>query len=180
MNWNEEVIRHFYNKGYRVINNQLVDENGSFKKSSIKNGYMCYGTRLYNKNVHLKHHRLLAYELFGEDIFKKGIVVRHINGNRLDNYPENIKIGTTRDNYYDMTPEQINTGINVLIKNSNTICVEINRVFDDNTVLKILEDRKNGYTYKELCKKYNTHRSTLNYFFNKSKYVKSIIQYMGL
>ena len=174
MNWNEEVIKYFYNKGYRIIDGKLFDETLTLKNGKVRNGYMCYGTRLYGKNVHLKYHKLLAYHLFGDSIFEDGILVRHFNGNNLDNSPENIKLGTALDNYYDMTSEQREKGITVL-NSMNDKCVEINRVFDDETVIKILKDRENGYTYSELSEKYNTRKSTLSYFFNECQYVKSLI-----
>ena len=50
-----------------------------------------------------------------------------------------------------------------LIEGSN---VELKAVI----VEDIKKDRKSGFTYKELCKKYNTSKSTLSFLFNYSIY----------
>lgn len=175
MSWNRYCTVYFYNKGYRVVDNELLDESGNVRIKNARNGYAYFVTRLLGRNVHLMHHRIMAFHLYREDMFKDGILVRHLNGNRLDNYSNNIVLGTTFDNYYDIPDDIRKRGIYILREN-NDRCVEINRVFDDKTSLEILKDRSSGYTYKNLCEKYNTSKSTLSYFFNDSKYVKSLAQ----
>ena len=47
--------------------------------------------------------------------------------------------------------------------------------FTKKEVKQIIRDRKKGFTYKMLCEKYDTSKSTLSYFFNSCDYVKNII-----
>ena len=47
-------------------------------------------------------HRLMTYQKYGNKMFDKGIIVRHLNNNSLDNSYENIAIGTQHDNMMDM------------------------------------------------------------------------------
>lgn len=51
-------------------------------------------------------HRFIAWCKFGDDIFTPGIVVRHMDGNHLNNRPDNLELGTHSDNYYDRLRHQ--------------------------------------------------------------------------
>lgn len=53
------------------------------------------------RHRHIKAHSLAAYMTFGFRMFEPGIVVRHLNGNKLDFSKRNIAIGTHRDNNLD-------------------------------------------------------------------------------
>lgn len=50
-------------------------------------------------------HRLVAYRKFGELVFRPGTVVRHLDGDSLNNHPSNIELGTHGDNMRDRPPE---------------------------------------------------------------------------
>ncbi len=54
----------------------------------------------------MRFHRIQAYLKFGNKLFEKGIVVRHLNNDKLDNSYSNISIGTNLDNYHDKPDEQ--------------------------------------------------------------------------
>lgn len=92
-------------KGYYVAENG--DAYSCHKKLKLKLSskicrYYCFNIRYYEKHTTIKVHRLQAYQKFGEAIFEKGIVVRHLNGDSLDNSFNNIDIGTQSDNVMDM------------------------------------------------------------------------------
>ena len=105
-NKNEEVA---YNMGYRV------DESGNLfdNKNVIKNlntpkrGYNIFQiNNANNKKMKVFIHRLVAYQKFGQSIYKEGIVVRHLNGISNDNSYDNIEIGTFSDNMFDIPKEK--------------------------------------------------------------------------
>ena len=75
-----------------VRNNILIHKN---------KGYLCVSIKVDGKNRWLFAHRLQAYQKYGDDIYQKGICVRHLNGDKSDNSLENIAIGTNRDNMMD-------------------------------------------------------------------------------
>lgn len=126
------------------------------KKSQTlnSNGYKVINFRLTTgKVVWVPVHRIVAYFKFGSKIFEKGVVVRHLNNNRLDNTFNNISIGTQRDNIMDNSPEN-------------------RRLWASSPVhphKEILEDRKSGMSYSQLMLKYGIKsKGTLSYIINKS------------
>lgn len=107
-NFNKNEVK-AYNLGYRVNENgELIGLNGK-SVGSLCNGYYRIKVRVKkNSDSKIKDHyinclvhRLQAYQKYGEDIYKKGIVCRHLNGNPLDNSIDNIAIGTQSDNMMD-------------------------------------------------------------------------------
>lgn len=90
-------------KGY------LVRKNGTIKSEFKlgKNGYLLVSLRLLtDSRGKVLIHKLQAYKKFGNRMFKEGIVVRHLDGNPLNNSWENIQIGTPTQNQMDITPEE--------------------------------------------------------------------------
>lgn len=84
------------------------------------------------------------------------MVVRHLNGNILDNSITNIEIGTNSDNMMDI-PEKIRQK-----RSSNA-----NKKYPDDIVSLIKSDREKGMSYKELMNKYNIlSKGTLSYIIN--------------
>ena len=59
-----------------------------------------------NKNTKIEVHRLQAYQKFGDKMFEDGIVVRHLDGNSLNNSYSNIEIGTYKDNSLDIPKDK--------------------------------------------------------------------------
>ena len=98
-----EVIA--YDLGYRVNKKgQLIGLKGK-PIGSISNGYYKFKIRQNSGYINCLTHRLQAYQKYGMNIYKSGIVCRHLNGNSLDNSMDNIAIGTQSDNMMDMKPE---------------------------------------------------------------------------
>jgi len=90
-------------KGY------TIDDNGNVygTKGIIKP----YNNRGYNqfyfyigdhKGKTIKVHRFQAYKKYGRDICKPKIVVRHLDGNSQNNHPDNLELGTAKDNHADV------------------------------------------------------------------------------
>ncbi|MBO7313532.1 MAG: HNH endonuclease [Alistipes sp.] len=94
------------NKGYRI------DDKGNVFSPSMRlnlmrdaSGYLFFTIRVNGKCNKVMAHRLQAYIKYGDKMFEKGIVVRHLNGKSLDNSLENIAIGTQSDNMMDIPRE---------------------------------------------------------------------------
>ena len=127
-----------------------------------KQNYYVFTIRFFGERVVIPVHRYVAYLKFNERLFNDGIVVRHLDGNSLNNVWENIEIGTQTDNAMDVPKEKrIERAINASKKL---------RKFTDDEVIEIKKDRNLGFTYKQLCKKYKTSKSTLSYMFNNATY----------
>lgn len=157
-----DILKEAKNKGY------FADEYGNIysikKKISLRNkdNRLNFTIRYFGKRVTIAVHKYVAYLKYGDEIFKNGIEVRHLNGNSLDNSFENISIGTHSENMLDIPK-------NIRIKKA--ISASSNkRKFSDDIITNIMKDRNNGMSYNKLCDKYNTSKSTLSYLFNNAYY----------
>lgn len=160
------MVLQLYNKGYRIIKGEFINPKGKkLKLMYSKDGYLKTGGYLLEnklKCTSVRIHKLVAYQKYGDKIFKENIEIRHKDNNKLNNLEDNILIGTHSENMMDFPKEK-----RIAIARKNK---EILRRFDDNTVKNIRNDRNCGFTYKMLCEKYNTSKSTLSFLFNKAMY----------
>lgn len=164
-NLSEEVI-FAYKKGYRVINGKVYSP---FRIEPLnpgirsKDGYqLCYfsfrGSDLKPKYIPV--HRLVAYQKYGNEMFEKGIEVRHLDNNSLNNIEENIAIGTAVENAADKTSE---TRMRVALTATKAI-----RKFSDDEMVEIKDFYKKVKSYKKVMEKYNiSSKGTLHYMLNK-------------
>lgn len=163
MNKTNETILIAYNKGYRVLNGIPYNPNGIVLNGSVnKSGYLTI-TPMHHKKI--KVHRLVGYQKYGYKIFEKGIVVRHLDGNKLNNTDENIAIGTQRENMLDIPKYK---RVSKSIKGRNAALKKIT-LFTPQEMEEI-RNFHNG-SYKETMKKFNIiSKGTLHRILNK-KYV---------
>jgi len=99
-------------KGYRVTEDgTLIGAKGKPLKVKIR-GAQRYPTFSVNvgglseSGVYgIPAHKFAAYVFYGEDVFKEGVVVRHLNGNTEDISKANIVLGTHSENNLDKDPE---------------------------------------------------------------------------
>lgn len=135
----------------------------------LKPNYYVFNVRVdvkgVSKSVKVKVHRLQAFQKYGNEIFKKGIHVRHYNGNHHDNSIHNILIGTASQNQMDMTKEaRIRRAVNASLKK---------RILTDKQIKELNIDRNNGMTYKQLMIKYKiSSKGTMSFILNKALYNK--------
>lgn len=92
-----------YIKGYQVVDGVVYGvAGGKIRVFPNNTGYLGFAIRNGPGNpVKVLVHRLVAYQKFGGQIFQKGLQVRHIDGNKLNNREDNIEIGTQSDNMMD-------------------------------------------------------------------------------
>lgn len=94
-------------KGYYVSKDGILYNSKNNELGYINEaGYKVFKIRIKNKTKTLTVHRLQAYQKYGNKLFEEGIVVRHFDGNKLNNSSDNILIGTQSDNMMDI-PEKI-------------------------------------------------------------------------
>jgi len=161
----KEIIIEARKKGYYCdIDGNIFSSKKkiALRKSNQNRYWFCI--RYYGKRVSVPVHKFIAYLKFGDKSFSDGIEVMHLDNDSRNNSWNNIGIGTHTENMCDI-PKQIR--IERAINASNYV-----RSFDDNTVAEIINDRNQGFTYMQLCDKYNTSKSTLSYFFNNAQYSK--------
>ena len=165
MTLREKVLRKFFELGYYISKDgEIYNSNDMFLKGWISENYKYFSMRIDGckspKKVAI--HRLQAYQKYGDNIFQKGIVVRHLNGNSLDNSWNNIDIGTQSDNMRDRSKEDLkNHAIKASKKRQDKIRTQEERY-------KIYEKLRNNTPYNAIIQENNISRGTLSFMKNKS------------
>ena len=98
---NEQI---FLDKGYKFdTDGNVVSPFSRCRKYRVENKskYIHIGFKYKGKHIRVLAHRLQAYIKYGDVIYGKGIVVRHLDGNPKNNKLENIAIGNQLDNWND-------------------------------------------------------------------------------
>ena len=171
-----ENIKECFEKGYEVLKNG--DIKGKTKILSVrinKQGYKSFTFRNKKGKIEvILVHRFQAYQKFGDKIFKEGLVVRHLDGNSLNNSWDNIELGTQSDNIMDRSPE--------CRKRSATIASRKRqdkfRTYKERCL--IYEDLRNNIPYSEIMKTYNIpSKGTLSYMKNKSLEYKEYMEMLA-
>ena len=106
---NSKVLLEASGKGYVVDEYGVVMYKGHVVPGNIdkSTGYKRFGVRLKDGSTYqIRVHKLQAYQKFGEKVFEKGLCIRHLNGNQLDNSSKNMDIGSLSDNQMDRNPEE--------------------------------------------------------------------------
>ena len=175
MKVSKKVLEEFFERGYyiskegKIYNDQDVE-----LKGWSDGGYLRVGLRIKDFKIpkSVKVHILQAYQKFGDKIFEEGIVVRHLDGNPLNNSWDNILIGSYSDNRLDMEKNlRTELSTNASRKKQDNVRTYENRC-------KIYEDLKNGVPYSEIMVKHNiSSKGTLSFMKNKSIEYK---EYLGL
>ena len=152
-----------YERGYRVTKDgQLLNPRGKVI-GNISSGYIRMS--LYEgKKKSVKAHRLQAYQKYGDKLYEDGIMVRHLNGNPLDNSWDNILLGTHKDNQMDIAKE---------IRIKRSISAGKARIkYPKEFILKLREEYKEIKNYSKLSRKHNIEVTTIWHLINKRKVFK--------
>lgn len=115
-------------KGYTVNDiGEVFNPIGRKIGSKGCDGYISYSFRPTPKEspVAISLHRFVGYKKYGDVIFNEGIQCRHLNDVKDDNRPDNICIGTAKDNYNDSVRNNVDRRKNFnkieLIESQQTI-----------------------------------------------------------
>ncbi|HWY13228.1 MAG TPA: HNH endonuclease [Bacteroidia bacterium] len=148
-------------KGYLFIDGDIY-----YKKNKIKlqiyggnSNYRAFGVRMDNgKMRYVAVHRFVAYQKFGNKIFKKGMQVRHLDSNSLNNNYDNIGIGTSKENNNDKHPDTR--------MRASLIACSFTKKHNHEEIIKMKEE---GFTYKQIMSKFNIKsKGTISFIINES------------
>lgn len=168
MTYKDKAIVEFFKKGYSIDNQGKIKSPRNNELNGVINrGYHFFKIRIDSKVIATKIHRIQAYKKFGNKIFEKGIQVRHLNDNGLDNSWDNIEIGNQSENMMDRKPElRLKVAINASRKKQDSIRSHEERC-------SIYEDLIKGLSYSEIMKKHSINsKGTLSFMKNKSQEFK--------
>ena len=82
------ILRFFKTKGWRIIQN-----------INNKDGY----NRILLNKKKIRRHRILGYAFLNLDINNKALQIDHIDGNKLNNHINNLRIVTHQQNHFNRT-----------------------------------------------------------------------------
>lgn len=145
----EEIV---VERGYTITKDGIVFNPKGKEVGMIYNqGYIKVSIRVNKKTVHFLAHRLQAFKKYGNELFVKGIVVRHLNGNKLDNSWENIAIGTNSDNMMDIPKEtRIQRAVHA---------ASFKKKYDNKAIIEFYNSCK---SYKKTMEKFTIPKGTLH------------------
>ena len=152
-------------KGYKFDGKNIVGPTGNIRKLYIDSkGYKCFNIRVdrelgkrAQRTIYV--HRFVAYLKFGNRIFDEEIVVRHLDGNSLNNSFINIGIGSQSDNMMDVSKEK---------RIERALFASSHRRINNNQKEKeIVEFYKSLRSYKKTMEKYNIKKPYLHYIIKK-------------
>ena len=110
-----------------------------------------------NKVHHIAFHRMVAYAKYGDRMYDDNMLVRHLDGNPLNNSWDNIAIGTPHDNMMD-----IDKDLRVLRAAIGA------QKYPYSMVQEIRDLRTQGWSHSKLMNKFGiSSKGTLSYLVNK-------------
>lgn len=164
-NRSADMVRLAFRKGYRVTDDgHVISAHGKTRKLTLKKrqpkdpGYLAFNMKIPgSRNAHpIKVHQLAAFQKFGEKLFEVACV-RHLDGNSLNNSPDNLALGSHGDNAMDRSPEARKTHA--------ALAAAANIKYDWPA---IEADHAAGLGYKKLRQKYGVRSGTLSAHFQKT------------
>jgi len=157
MSQNNQALRRAFNKGYRVVNGNVITPTGKPRVAVLTQGYLGFNCGINGKTIPVKVHRLVAYQKYGEAALLPGVHVRHLDGDTLNNLPENIAIGTPHDNSMDRPKA-----------NRIAHAAKGRQKFSPEFVQSLRDEHASGIGYRQLSIKHGLPSSTLSYYLSKS------------
>jgi hypothetical protein len=145
-----------FNKKGEQLRCSYEDKRGSYKKFKI-----CEGKRPTRKFRTIPVHRYQGYKKYGSKIFEKGIQVRHLDGDSLNNHIDNIEWGTGSQNMMDRPMAE-------RVAHAKIASSYTKKMSDDEVrQIRWLKGKCNILHIAEL---YNIAKSTVSYISNRKTY----------
>lgn len=170
------AIVSFHDLGYYVTRDgDLINPKGKKLKGTVNNaGYRMSGNILNGKHQKFFVHQMQAYQKFGKKALQKGMQVRHLNGNCLDNSWNNIELGTAADNASDI-PQHVRKrraqlGGQKGGRVSGKLPAKHRKLSYDDAENIRSQYRYNNTSYKSLAKKFGVSRTVVEKIIKRETY----------
>ena len=165
LNEAQEALVIAHEKGYRVVNGQLLSPGGKPLAVTLKDGkYQRFTLKISKRDRRIIYvHRLVAYQKYGNKLFEKGIEVRHKDGNSFNNNNDNILLGTRSENQMDI-PESERKQIRLVGRKAAQKAL---RKFSRTELEEIRAYHSKVRSYKKTMEKFGiTSKGSLHYMLN--------------
>jgi hypothetical protein len=170
LSWHEKGIILAKEKGYYYDDQGNIYSKSGRQLRLYKGGpYLGFGIRADSifgkrKTIQVSAHKFIAYCKFGEIVFMDGVFVRHRNDKALDNRPDNLLVGTPRDNKLDI-PEAARIAL-------ATHAASFLRKYTNAQEKEMRQYYAARKSYKPIMDKFGVKKSTLHYILHKKLSVK--------
>lgn len=166
-----------YQKGYRITEEGklngikgerkiTIPPSGQYPRFTFRCGYEYSKGGSYGIPVHM----FAAYCFYGNDIFKEGIEVRHLNANISDVSKKNIGLGTRQENENDK-PKEIREKVGRINSLKRKGKRPSNARFTIEEVKIIKRRIKDGESNADIARDYSVSRNTIRDIRNERTYV---------
>lgn len=176
MSRHAELVRLADARGYRVNDSgDVIGPGGVTRKPYVnpKKPYQLFSLKdERGRHGHFFGHKLAAFQKFGEAALKPGVHVRHIDGNSLNNSPENLELGSASENMMDRSA--------VARRRSGTHAASFRRKLTPEQVDEFRRRRRSGEYLDALCAEFGIAKSTGSYIANGRTYPETTAQPEGL
>lgn len=164
---NNKHIIEAWNKGYRYNSiGEIISPSGKKLKQQFRCDYPEFSIKsvLLGKSVHIKVHRFIAYDKFGDIIFNDNIQVRHLDNDPSNSSPDNLDIGTPSQNMMDRNSRDRK-------QHAQLAASYVRKLTNEEAANIIRLHFSCGWTFKRIAEKYNLAKSTISYIVNGRTYV---------
>lgn len=162
MNKTNTALLQAYNNGVRIseCGKKIITTKEEFEQRFFIGGYPAISVRVGDKTYKVYWHRLQAFQKYGQEVFEKGIVVRHKNSIKTDCSVDNILIGTMADNNMDKPIEdRLKYAINATSYVRKYKASEVKDFYDKNK------------SYKKTMEEFGiSSKGTLHFILNSAKH----------
>ncbi len=103
----QKIIVLAHEMGYRIRDSKCFNPKGKSigTFNPYRGRYMEFILKRDGVYYHIRFHQLLAYQKYGSEMFKEGLIIRHKDGDGLNNTEDNILLGTDKENASDIPSE---------------------------------------------------------------------------
>ncbi len=166
------VLIRAHSLGYRVTEGGVLKSPSGGERNSHDSGGYPFVTLRVPEKASIGVHRLAAFQKFGFAIFGERVEVRHLDGNPWNNSPDNLELGTKKENEADKSRANI-------MKSAIAGALSV-RKFDDSTLVKIRNYKGNrDYSYKRLSKMFDLPVSCIHRAMTKEYKTYERLSMMG-
>ena len=113
-------------------------------------------------------HWLAAYYYYGAEALRKGVVIRHLNGDTLDISKKNLVLGTHSENNMDKPPE-VRRRAAIAARKAQGYRAK-NSYFTDPQVVKIREAHSEGASLTALAQENNVTKQCIHSIVTRRSY----------
>ena len=159
-----EGVRVAVAKGYFVdaAGHVFNPQGRPLKPWFTSDGYLRVSIRVGYDRRKVHVHRIAAYQQYGEEALRADLDCRHLNGNKLDNRPVNIALGTRSENMLDRPAD---------VRREHALkAARVKRKLSQDGVAQFWQLRRQGMGLKTLAKTLGISLSTASYILTGKMY----------